>query len=68
MHDQIIYKIKDSVDLFLSDEQYIMAYYMNTRQRKSFRVNRDMISLIEQIDGRHTVNELKEFRLSLDLH
>jgi molybdopterin/thiamine biosynthesis adenylyltransferase len=61
MDDQIIYKIKDSVDLFLSDEQYIMAYYMNTRQRKSFRVNRDMISLIEQIDGRHTVNELKEY-------
>ena len=33
-----IYKIKDSVDLFLSDEKYLMAYYMNTRQRKSFSV------------------------------
>lgn len=46
-----IYKIKDSVDLFLTDETYIMAYFMNTRQRKTFKVNKEMVSLLELIDG-----------------
>ena len=60
MDNQTVYKVKDSVDLFLSDERYIMAYYLNTRQRKSFKTNKEMILLIEQIDGSHTVQELKE--------
>ena len=38
-----IFKVKDSVDLFLSDEKYIMAYYVNSRQRKSFRVNKEIV-------------------------
>ena len=41
--DSAIYKIKDSVDLFLSNESYILAYFMNTRQRKSFKVNKETI-------------------------
>ena len=61
MDNQTVYKVKDSVDLFLSDERYIMAYYLNTRQRKSFKTNKEMILLIEQIDGSHTVQELKEY-------
>ncbi|PTQ85957.1 molybdopterin/thiamine biosynthesis adenylyltransferase [Trichococcus patagoniensis] len=61
MDNQTVYKIKDSVDLFLSDEKYLMAYYMNTRQRKSFKINKEMILLIEQIDGKHTVQELKDY-------
>jgi molybdopterin/thiamine biosynthesis adenylyltransferase len=48
------------VDLFLSDEKYIMAYYMNTRQRKSFRVNEELINLIENIDGERTLEELHQ--------
>ena len=61
MDNQTVYKVKDSVDLFLSDERYIMAYYLNTRQRKSVKTNKEMILLIEQIDGSHTVQELKEY-------
>ena len=62
-----IFKVKDSVDLFLSDEKYIMAYYMNSRQRKSFRVNKEMIRLFEIIDGVKTVAEIEEImRKELD--
>lgn len=53
-----IYKIKDSVDLFLSDEKYLMAYYMNTRQRKSFKINEWTVHLLEIIDGEKDINEL----------
>lgn len=52
------YKIKDSVDLFLSNNSYIMAYYMNTRRRKSFKVNEDAVHLIEEIDGNKKLSEL----------
>ena len=40
--DTLIYKVKDSVDLFLSNESYLMAYYMNTRQRKLQEKGRHM--------------------------
>ena len=46
MNSRTIFKIKDSVDLFLSNEKYIIVYFMNSRQRKSFRVNDDMIQLV----------------------
>jgi hypothetical protein len=59
MEASTVYKIKDSVDLFLSNETFIMAYYMNTRQRKSFKVNDGTIHLLENIDGIHTLLELK---------
>lgn len=59
MNDKSIYKIKDSVDLFLSNDTYIMAYYMNTRQRKSFKVNNETIYLLEMIDGKSTLAEIK---------
>lgn len=58
MNGNNILKIKDSVDLFLSNEKYLMVYYMNTRQRKSFRVNPEMIRLLENIDGYKTCDEL----------
>ncbi len=58
MNGKMILKIKDSVDLFLSNEKYLMVYYMNTRQRKSFRVNSEMIHLLENIDGYKTYGEL----------
>ena len=51
MNDTQIYKIKDSVDLFLSGGKYLTIYFMNSRQRKSFKVNDEMISLLESIDG-----------------
>lgn len=56
MTGNTVFKIKDSVDLFLSNGKYIMVYFMNTRRRKSFRVNEEMLYLFENIDG---VNDLK---------
>lgn len=67
----IIYKIKDSVDLFLSDDTILTAYFMNSRRRKSFRINGEMIHLIEQIDGIHTTEQIydimeKQYSVSKD--
>ena len=55
-----IYKIKDSVDLFVSDNKYLMVYYMNTRRRKSFKINEWTMHLLEIIDGEKTLDELKK--------
>lgn len=60
MNEKIVFKIKDSVDLFLSNETYIMAYYMNTRRRKSFKVNAETVNLLETIDGQKNVSEIKK--------
>ena len=58
MTGKTVFKIKDSVDLFLSNGRYLMVYYMNSRQRKSFRVNDEMIHLLENIDGQNDYNKL----------
>lgn len=58
--DNDVYKIKDSVDLFLSNESYILAYFMNTRQRKSFKVNKEMVHLLECIDGLKNITKIKK--------
>ena len=58
MTEKTVFKIKDSVDLFLSNGRYLMVYYMNSRQRKSFRVNDEMIHLLENIDGQNDYNKL----------
>ena len=60
INDNNIYKIKDSVDLFLSNESYILAYFMNTRQRKSFKVNEETVHLLECIDGVKRLIEIKK--------
>lgn len=58
--DSKIYKIKDSVDLFLTDEKYLTAFFMNSRRRKNFLINNEMICLLEKIDGKRKVAQLKE--------
>lgn len=65
MNDTQIYKIKDSVDLFLSGGKYLTIYFMNSRQRKSFKVNDEMIFLLESIDGETPIGKIKE-KLELD--
>ncbi len=60
MDRMTVLKIKDSVDLFLSNDRYLMVYYMNSRQRKSFRVNEEMIYLLETIDGVTNVEDICE--------
>lgn len=54
-----VYKFKDSVDLFLTDDKFLTAYFMNSRRRKTFRVNQALISLLELIDGKKTVQNIK---------
>ena len=44
-----IYKIKDSIDVYLVDEEYMLFYFMNTRARKRFRVNETVIKLIDEV-------------------
>lgn len=55
-----LYKIKDSVDLFLSNRKYLVAYFMNSRYRKCFRINQEMIYLLENIDGKTDSETLKD--------
>lgn len=64
MNNNTIFKIIDSVDLFLSNERYLMVYYMNSRQRKSFKVNEYMIYLLELIDGIKPLSQLKDLMSS----
>ena len=63
--DSIILKVKDSVDLFLCDETYIMAYYMNTRQKKTFKVNKELITLLEIIDGKKSLSDIHKIMNNL---
>lgn len=58
MDGKTVLKIKDSVDLFLSNDRYLMVYYMNSRQRKSFRINEEMIHLLESIDGVKSIDDI----------
>lgn len=53
-----IYKIKDSVDVYLVDDTYLVTYFMNTRIRKKFKVNNAVIQLIQEIDGMRTAEEI----------
>ena len=62
--EKIVYKIKDSVDLFLSDNSFLTAYFMNTRRRKSFRLNEEMIHLIEQIDGEKSTDQIYDIMIN----
>lgn len=59
-----IFKIRDSVDLYLSNNEMLTIYFMNTRLRKQFRVSEIIIKIIELIDGEKTIsciqNELEK--------
>jgi molybdopterin/thiamine biosynthesis adenylyltransferase len=50
-----VFKIKDSLDLFLTDQTALMVYSVNTRQRKCFRISEATAILLECIDGIHDV-------------
>lgn len=59
-----VFKVKDSVDLFLTDGRYITAYYMNSRKRRTFRVSAETVGLLERIDSKRTVDELRRLMLA----
>ncbi|KAA1042306.1 ThiF family adenylyltransferase [Macrococcus equipercicus] len=52
-----IFKIKDSVDLYLTDD-IITAYFINTRIQKRFKVNNKVIEILENIHGKSSVREI----------
>lgn len=58
MTPKTIIKIKDSIDLFLSDNYYLTVYYINSRKRKNFRINEEMVHLLEEIDGKKSIEDL----------
>lgn len=58
MEENDIIKIRDSVDLFLSNGRYLIVYYIGTRQRRCFRVNNQTIHLLKLIDGKTAVREI----------
>lgn len=59
LNDNSVYKFKDSVDLFLTDDKFLTAYFMNSRRRKTFHVNQALISLLELIDGKKKIQNIK---------
>lgn len=63
IEDSTVFKVRDSVDLFLTDGTYLTAYYMNSRKRRTFRVNDKTVALLERIDGRRQVGELRQLML-----
>ena len=66
MDNDVILKIKDSVDLFLTEDSLLTVYYMNTRIRKSFKVNPLTVQLLESIDGMSNISDLAK-SINLDI-
>lgn len=60
MNESTTLKIRDSVDLFLCDNKSLLAYFLNSRLRKFFKLGESMVFLLESIDGIRTVEELVE--------
>jgi molybdopterin-synthase adenylyltransferase len=54
-----IYKIRDAVDIYLIGEEIIQIYFMNTRKQIQFKANNFTVLLIECIDGKRSVLDIK---------
>ena len=52
------YKIRDSVDIYSVDDEFIVAYFMNTRVQKKYKANDMVLKLFERIDGIKTAREI----------
>lgn len=55
-----VYKIRDSIDLYLSDNDYLTIYYVNTRKRKKFKISEPTVFILENIDGKKNEHEIFE--------
>lgn len=60
MNTNNIYKIRDSVDLYLNNNELLTIYFMNTRKRKQFKVSKTIISIIESLDGEKSIKTIHE--------
>jgi len=56
-----VYKIKDSVDIYLVDNEFLMIYFMNTRKRMQFKINQNVVLIIENLDGEKSADEIFSF-------
>lgn len=53
-----VYKIRDGVDLYLNQNELLTVYFMNTRLRKQFKVSEIIVTILENIDGEQSINEI----------
>lgn len=58
MNSELVYKIRDGVDLYLNNNELLTVYFMNTRKRKQFKVSRIIVNIIELIDGKNSINDI----------
>ncbi|SDK23929.1 HesA/MoeB/ThiF family protein [Natronincola ferrireducens] len=67
-----IYKIRNGVDIYLTNDELITFYFMSTRLRKQFRVSNLIVRLIELIDGDKNIKDIhklleKEFGKEINI-
>lgn len=55
-----IYKIRDAVDIYLIGEDMLQIYFVNTRKQLQFKANKFTLLLIESIDGKKSILDIKE--------
>ncbi|WP_458413281.1 HesA/MoeB/ThiF family protein [Schinkia sp. CFF1] len=60
LRDSDIFKIRDAVDIYLIGEEVLQIYFMNTRKQLQFKANKFTLLLIEAIDGKKSILEIKE--------
>lgn len=58
MKCDVIYKIRDGVDIYINHNELLTIYFMNTRLRKQFRVSSVIVNILEFIDGKSTLKEI----------
>lgn len=56
----MIYKIRDSVDVYILKENILMFYFINTRKTFEYKVNDASIKLVALIDGKKSLDELTD--------
>ena len=56
----MIFKIRDSVDIYIIGGNILYFYFMNTRKSYEFKVSQEVIELIKLIDNKRTVSEMIE--------
>lgn len=53
-----IYKIRDSIDVYLSSKDVIIFYFSNTKKVIEFRTSENTIYLVSLINGFRTIEEI----------
>jgi len=56
----MVYKIRDSVDVYTIRDDILMFYFINTRKKYEYKVSQASIHLITLINGKRNVHEITE--------